>query len=466
MQYISTRGGVPPKSFKDILLEGLAPDGGLYVPRYYPDISPHLARWRTLSYAELACDFLMLFGVGIPRARLLELTKSIYNSKIFRAVGVISLKDIGEDTVLLGLSEGPSAAFKDLALQLLGVFFEETLAEKNTSMNILGATAAEYAVRGRRRMKIFMLSPEKGMSPFQKAQMYTLQDENVVNIRVQGSFDTCQDMVKALNEDAAFKAQYRLGAVNSINLARILFQVVYYIFAYLRIAKRNRVTFAIPTGNFGNICAAHFARMMGLPIGRLILATNENNVLHTFFTTGIYRPWKDADVIRTSSPSMNIAKASNLERLIFDLFDRGTREPGGRTKTCFAKLHKEGQFALSSAELKVLEGSYGFVSGSSTHADRIATMRKVYAEEDIVIDPHTADGVFVGQKVRRPGEQLVCVETASPIKFGAIVKEAHGFTLRTPQRFVSVKTGLEKVLTIGPDIDALRRIIEERAICS
>src|SRR5690554_2323316 len=353
MKYQSTRGGMTPQPFSDILLEGLAPDGGLAVPVTLPTIDAQtLESWRGLSYADLATEILGRFIDDIPRADLARLTHAAYRPEVFGSEAIVPLKPLSASVSLLGLSEGPTLAFKDMAMQFLGHVFEYVLDKRNATLNILGATsgdtgsAAEYALRGKRGVSVFMLSPQGRMSEFQRAQMYSLQDENIHNIAVDGVFDECQDIVKALASDLDFKSAYRLGAVNSINWARIAAQVVYYFWGWLRVTDQTGaqpVSFCVPSGNFGNILAGHIARKMGLPIRRLVLATNENNVLEEFFRTGIYRPRGAAQTHATSSPSMDISRASNFERFVFDLLD----QDAGRVRACWEDLSRTGQFDLS-----------------------------------------------------------------------------------------------------------------------
>jgi threonine synthase len=455
VQYVSTRGAAPPKRFTEILLEGLAPDGGLYVPESFP--AADLAAWRTLSYPELALRVLSKFIDDIPE--LEALVKRAYSARRFGGEDITPLKTLEPGLHLLGLSNGPTLAFKDIALQLLGELFEHVLNQKHESLNILGATsgdtgsAAEYAMRGKRGIRVFMLSPHQRMTPFQSAQMYALQDANIHNLAVKGVFDDCQDMVKKVNADAAFKARHRIGAVNSINWARVAAQVVYYFKAYFSVAKDSResVAFAVPTGNFGNIYAGYVARQMGLPIRKLILASNENDVLDEFFRTGKYRVRRK--VQHTTSPSMDISKASNFERYVFDLVGR---DPA-RVRELWRRLDTDGEFELPRVPQAV------FVSGKSSHADRIETIRSIHSRYGVMIDPHTADGVKVGLEQREAGVPLVCLETAAPAKFAATLREALG---REPERPAELR-GLERLpqrfTLIECDADAVKRYIAARS---
>ncbi|MGH8708617.1 MAG: threonine synthase [Burkholderiales bacterium] len=452
MRYVSTRGGGAPQRFSDILLEGLAPDGGLYVPQAWPRAD--LDAWRALDYPGLAHAVLAGFADDLPRLR--EIVAATYTRAAFGSDEIAPLRTLARGLHLLGLSSGPTLAFKDIALQLLGRLFEHVLAERGATLNILGATsgdtgsAAEQAMRGKRGIQVFMLSPHERMSAFQAAQMYALQDANIHNLAVKGVFDECQDLVKRINADAAFKARYRIGAVNSINWARIAAQVVYYFWGYFRATRANdeQVSFAVPTGNFGNIYAGHVARAMGLPVRRLVLATNENDVLHEFFRSGTYRARRAAEVRSTSSPSMDISRASNFERYVFELVGRD----GARVRALWAELERCGSLRLPPGP--------GFVSGSSTHADRIATIRGLQEDCGVTVDPHTADGVKVGLESREAGVPLICLETAQPAKFADTIAEALGRAPARPAGFEDLERRPQRFELIAPDAEALKRYIE------
>ena len=436
MRYLSTRGDATPRRFCDILLEGLAPDGGLYLPASYPKVDAvTLTRWRGLPYAELAFEILSLFIDDIPAADLKRIAHATYTEATFGTREITPLKALGDGLFLQGLSNGPTLAFKDVAMQLLGQLFEYELARRGERLNILGATsgdtgsAAEYAMRGKRGIQVFMLSPQGRMSPFQQAQMFSLQDANIHNLAIEGVFDDCQDIVKAVSNDLDFKRRWKIGTVNSINWARLLAQVVYYFAGYFQAtsgrvqATPERVSFAVPSGNFGNICAGHVARMMGLPIHRLVLATNENDVLDEFVRTGTYRPRPAHETYETSSPSMDISKASNFERFIFDLLGHDA-EAGARTKALFGvALAREGGFTLTREEFGRIAG-FGIVSGKSTHADRLATIRGTWRSSRTLIDTHTADGLKVAGEFVEPGVPMIVLETALPAKFAATIEEA------------------------------------------
>jgi threonine synthase len=470
MKYLSTRGGAEPQSFSDILLGGLAPDGGLYLPESYPQVADHLAAWRKLSYAELAFEILSLYVDDIPPADLKALCDKTYTAQTYRwsrdaakAQDIVPLTSLTPDFHLLELSNGPTLAFKDMAMQLLGNLFEYVLDQRNETINILGATsgdtgsAAEYAMRGKHNVRVFMLSPEGKMSAFQRAQMYSLQDANIFNIAVRGMFDDAQDIVKAVSNDAAFKAQYRIGAVNSINWARVMAQVVYYFKGYFEATASNdqRVAFSVPSGNFGNICAGHIARMMGLPVARLVLATNENNVLDEFFRTGVYRPRATAETYVTTSPSMDISKASNFERFVFDLVGRDA----GVVRGLWQQVDAGGSFDLRGTPTMAKLASYGFVSGCSTHADRLATIRDVWATHRVMIDTHTADGVKVAREHALPGVPMVVLETAQAVKFSETIQEALGCDPLRPPELEGIEKLPQRVEVIDAALDQVKQIV-------
>jgi threonine synthase len=468
LNYLSTRGDTTERGFSDILLEGLAPDGGLYLPAHYPPVNTAtLTRWRGLSYAELAFEILALYITDIPRADLKALADKTYTAATFGTPQITPLKPLGEGVWLQALSNGPTLAFKDMAMQLLGNLFEYELARRGQVLNILGATsgdtgsAAEYAMRGKAGVNVFMLSPKGRMSPFQQAQMFSLQDANIHNIAVEGVFDDCQDIVKAVSNDLAFKRRHHIGTVNSINWARLLAQVVYYFAGYFAATKSNgeAVSFAVPSGNFGNICAGHVARMMGLPIKRLVLATNENNVLDEFFRTGTYRVRSSAETHETSSPSMDISKASNFERFVFDLLGRDA----ARTAQLFKlDVETQGAFTLARDEFARI-ASFGFVSGSSSHADRVATIRDTDKRHATVIDTHTADGLKVGREHTDPGVPMIVLETALPAKFAATIVEALGREPERPAAMVGIEA-LPKRFTVMPaDVQRVKAFITEHA---
>ncbi|UOB04463.1 threonine synthase [[Acidovorax] ebreus] len=471
MLYLSTRGHADRKHFCDILLEGLAPDGGLYLPERYPQISDAeltalRTAYHTQGYAELAFRILSLYIDDIPPADLKRLCEKTYTAEVFGTGEIVPLRHLEDGLWIEALSNGPTLAFKDMAMQLLGNLFEYELARRGEQLNILGATsgdtgsAAEYAMRGKQGVRVFMTSPHGRMSPFQQAQMFSLQDANIHNLAIEGVFDDCQDIVKAVSNDHAFKAQYKIGTVNSINWARLLAQVVYYFAGYIQATETNgqKVSFTVPSGNFGNICAGHVARQMGLPIDRLIVATNENDVLDEFFRTGAYRVRGSAQTYETSSPSMDISKASNFERFVFDLLGRNAE----RTRELFAEgVAKQGFFDLGADPVfRDARAKYGFESGKSTHADRLATIRDTYERFGQIIDTHTADGVKVAREHRGdPAVPMIVLETALPIKFAETIQEALGRAPERPARFEGIEQLPKRLQVLAADAEQVKAYI-------
>ena len=467
MKYLSTRGDRTPRRFCEILLEGLAPDGGLYLPEAYPKVdAATLARWRGLSYADLAFEILSLYIDDIPAPDLKALVARTYTKATFGTQAIVPVRPLGSTGLHIeALSNGPTLAFKDMAMQLLGNLFEYELGRRGEELNILGATsgdtgsAAEYAMRGKHGVRVFMLSPHGRMSPFQQAQMFSLQDENIHNIAVEGVFDDAQDIVKAVSNDLAFKRAHKIGTVNSINWARLLAQVVYYFAGYFQLTRSEseQVSFTVPSGNFGNVCAGHVARMMGLPIKHLVVATNENDVLDEFFRTGTYRVRKGAETHETSSPSMDISKASNFERFVFDLLGRDA----GRTRELFAsQIEREGRFTLSPAEFARI-AEFGFQSGKSTHADRVATIRATWEQHRTMIDTHTADGVKVAAEKAEPGVPMIVLETALPAKFAETIHEALGREPERPAGLEGIEALPKRFTVMPPDASLVKAFIAE-----
>jgi len=461
VRYISTRGGMTPARFCDVLLGGLAADGGLVVPESFPTLSAgELAALQGATYEQVAQAVVSRFVDDIPEADLAALIAAAYDRRLFHHPAVVSLRQIEPGFHMAGLAHGPTLAFKDMALQLVGRLFEYELARRGEHLTVLGATSgdtgssAEYAMIGARNVDVFMLSPLGRTSPFQAAQMYTLDEPNIHNLAVRGVFDECQDLVKEVTGDAAFKQTHRIGAVNSINWARIVAQAVYHVFVYLAVAPEvgAPVDIAVPTGNFGNVYAGFVARRMGVPIRHLIVATNENDVLDEFFRSGRYRVRPAADVIATSSPAMDISKASNFERYVHALLG----DDSTATSALFSGLGPASAIDLSNDQGFARIAATGFVSGSSTHADRIATIRRLHADHGLVVDPHTADGVTVGLEHRDPDVPLVCLETAQPVKFAATIAEAVGTPPPVPARFADLFQRPQRYDVIDVDVAAVK----------
>ena len=471
MKYISTRGQSPAVGFSEILLGGLAPDGGLYLPESYPHFTDaDLSAMRDMNYRDLAFAVLSRLVDDIPAEDLRTIINKTYRADVYcytrpnqNAEDITPTLKLEDNLYLLSLSNGPTLAFKDMAMQLLGNLFEYVLAKKGETTNILGATsgdtgsAAEYAMRGKKGVRVFMLSPHQKMSRFQAAQMFSLQDENIFNIAVKGVFDDAQDIVKAVSNDHAFKAKHKIGAVNSINWARVAAQVVYYFKGYFAVTKNNseKVSFAVPSGNFGNVCAGHIARMMGLPIAKLVVATNENDVLDEFFKTGVYRPRGSANTYHTSSPSMDISKASNFERFVFDLVGRDA----AKVRELWASVDAGGAFDIKQAGLFDKVAEYGFASGSSSHANRMNTIRQTKEKYGVVIDTHTADGLKVALEHRDSKIPMLVLETALPAKFEDAITEALGHAPERPAALNNIEQLPQRFEVMEADVEAVKAYI-------
>ncbi|MEQ1668320.1 MAG: threonine synthase [Sulfuriferula sp.] len=471
MRYISTRGNSPAQTFTQILLGGLAPDGGLYLPETYPHFgAADLSAMRGMNYRELAFAVLSRFIDDIPAEDLRAIIDKTYTAEVYanarsdeQAADITPLHTLEPGLHLLCLSNGPTLAFKDMAMQLLGNLFEYVLNRAGEDINILGATsgdtgsAAEYAMRGKRGINVFMLSPHNKMSRFQTAQMFSLQDENIHNIAVNGVFDDCQDIVKAVSNDHEFKAQHKIGAVNSINWGRVAAQVVYYFKGYFAATHDNsqQVSFSVPSGNFGNVCAGHIARMMGLPIKQLIVATNENDVLDEFFKTGVYRPRAAAQTYHTSSPSMDISKASNFERFVADL----TGRDGAVLRALWEKIDQGGAFDLNEQGWFAQVADYGMVSGASNHANRMETIRDTWEKYGVMIDTHTADGLKVGLEYFEPGVPMIVLETALPAKFDEAIHEALGRAPERPTSIGKIEDLPQRYVVMNNDVEAVKQFI-------
>ncbi|MCF7854785.1 MAG: threonine synthase [Candidatus Pacebacteria bacterium] len=419
MLYISTRGQTDPVRFRDAVMMGLATDGGLLLPRVIPDVTDHLGQWRSLSYPDLAVEVMSTFiGNDIPHATLRELVYRSYRS--FKRTTVVDLVDVNGLTIM-ELFHGPTLAFKDIALQFLGNLFEYILADRDTHLNILGATsgdtgsAAIYGTRGKANINIFIMHPSGRVSPIQERQMTTVMDGNVHNIAIEGDFDDAQRILKELFGDLEFKSAYRLGAVNSVNWARVLAQIVYYFYAALRLQAHmgcERVQFAVPTGNFGDIFAGYMALRMGAPIERLILATNQNDILTRFFTAGVYAR---GEVHPTLSPSMDIQVASNFERYLYYRVGEDARS----IRDLMQQFQQTGRIELEGRDPL-------FAAGSGAREDTLDTIATFHRNHSYLLDPHTAVGVCVAQHFLMDEYPTVCLATAHPAKFPDAIREATG----------------------------------------
>ena len=454
MKYISTRGNAPAKNFTEILLGGLAPDGGLYLPERYPQVTrAELDAWRKLSYADLAYAVLSKFITDIPAADLKAIIAKTYTTAVYsngRAdsdfTQITPLRTLEAGLHILELSNGPTLAFKDMAMQLLGNLFEYALDKQHAELNILGATsgdtgsAAEYAMRGKRGIRVFMLSPHGKMSAFQRAQMYSLQDAEHLQHRGSTACSTtrrtwsrrCPTTTPSRRSTGSARSTRSTGRAcrrRSCITSRAT--------SPRRKISDEQVAFAVPSGNFGNICAGHIARMMGLPIGQLILATNENDVLDEFFRTGVYRPRDTRHTYETSSPSMDISKASNFERFVFDLVGRD----GAKVREFWSKVDKGGAFDIRDTDYWDALPKFDIRFRQEHAPGQAQDHPQLWEDYGVMIDPHTADGIKVGIEQRRPNLPLVCLETALPAKFAETIQESLG---REPDRPVNLQ-GIEKL---------------------
>ncbi len=469
MKYVSTRGNAEPASFSRVLVEGLASDGGLYVPEEYPSIAADIKRLRYMSYQELAT---YIFGLYIDDVRpelVSAIVRRTYTQAVFENPNITPLRWLEPGKLaLLELSHGPTLAFKCVPLQFVGNLTEAVLASRGERLRIVGATsgdtgsAAAYAVKGKKHQQLFMLSPEVGMSEFQKRQMYTLNERNIHNIQVAGNFDDCQDMVKAVSMDLEFKHQFNLGAMNSINWARIMAQVVYVLWAYLRAtdAGGKEVDIAVPSGNFGNALAVHIARQMGVPVHTIIVCTNRNEVLNEFFRTGIYRVRGKDEFFVTSSPSMDILKASNLERLIYDLVGRNA----ALVRQLWDNMATTGRFSLAGSGYVDAQGHIaGFASGMASEKEVLWTIHQAWWRYRRLIDPHTAVGMKVGLEHQEEAVPLIVMETAQPAKFAETIHQAVGFYPPVSGLYRNLKELPLHYTRMDPDTNALRDFIRTHA---
>lgn len=455
MHYVSTRGGIEPVRFKDAVMMGLADDGGLLLPEAIPSFtSDELESWRLLPYPELAFQIISRFVDDIPADDLRSLIERSYAT--FRHPEVTPV--VQHDGVyILELFHGVTLAFKDVALQFLGNLFEYILKERNECLTIVGATsgdtgsAAIYGVRGKAGIRIFILHPYGKTSQVQAQQMTSVLDENVHNIAVDGTFDDCQDIVKALMGDLEFKQKYSLGAVNSINWARVLAQVVYYVYAWLKVAKQDqKVVFSVPTGNFGDIFAGYVAWKMGLPVEKLLLATNENNILTRFITKGDYSV---GEVVQTLSPSMDIQVASNFERYLYYLFN----QDASRVSAAFDQLKTTGKISFSASELQQVNND--FCSASVDRKATLETISRFKKETGYLLDPHTAVGVRAAQELVADGIPVVCLATAHPAKFGEAVVEATGETVPVPEPIAQLEGLPTRCERMQADLEQVRQFV-------
>jgi len=454
MKYMSTRGRIRDLTFKDAVMMGLADDGGLLLPESIPALTPgDIAALEKLAYPELAFQLISKFAGDIPSADLKDLIDRSYATFTHPEITPV----VHHDGVhILELFHGPTLAFKDIALQFLGNLFEYLLKERGEKMNILGATsgdtgsAAIYGVRGKENINIFILHPHQKVSPIQELQMTTVTDPNVFNLAIRGTFDDGQRIVKEIFGDLAFKAEYSLGAVNSINWARVLAQVVYYFYAWGRVRRQTdcrQICFSVPTGNFGDIFAGFIAKKMGLPIRHLILATNENNILARFVTRGDY---SIGSVVQTFSPSMDIQLASNFERYLYYLYDCQS----GRVRDAMTQLSGTGRLCFSSAELARVSNDFLAISVDSEQT--LTTIRDFHAGTGYVLDPHTAVGVKAAKELTGGEVPVVCLATAHPAKFGDAVNRAIGCNPDMPPSLAGIENREKRCEVIDADTETVK----------
>jgi threonine synthase len=452
MKYISTRGSIDPVSFKDAVIMGLATDGGLLVPQFIPDVSGKLNEWTGSSYTELAFEIIRLFADDIPETDLQRLIDASYAT--FTDSRITPIRKVG-DIYVLELFHGPTLAFKDIALQLLGNLFEYILGERDQSLNILGATsgdtgsAAIAGVRGRKNIDIFIMFPEGKTSPIQERQMTSVLDANVHNLAIEGSFDDCQHLLKSIFSDLVFKERYQLGAVNSVNWARVLAQIVYYFSSWYQLDQPASFDVCVPTGNFGNIFAAYLARRMGLPIGRLILATNANDILSVFFNTGRYAR---GDVRFSHSPAMDIQVASNFERYLYFRFG----ESGEKVREFMQTFSDSGKAEIHTNTPEV---DTAFRASAASDEETVDCIRTTFESFGYLADPHTAVGLHVAGKYIREGIPMLCMATAHPAKFPEVVQQVLPDIKVSHESLDELKDRPTRKENLQADIDSVKAFI-------
>ena len=455
MEYISTRNKEKTYSFSDVFLKGLAPDGGLFVPKKISlYTSQELKKLSKLSYNELATK--IIFKYCSDEFNEIEINDLVEKSyKNFRVSNVVTVKKIGKVN-FLELFHGPTLAFKDIAMQVIGNMYERILRKKKLKVNIVVATsgdtgaAAINAIKDRQNMKIFVLHPDNKISKVQRKFMTTINSKNVFNIALEGNFDECQKFVKSMFSDNDFSSAINMSGVNSINWSRIIVQIVYYFYSYFKVAKEGeKINFSVPTGNFGDIYAGYVAKKMGLPINKLIIATNSNDILKRAFNTGIYKPLK---VNHTVSPSMDIQVASNFERLVFDVcsFD------SNKTLKLMNDLNVKGEFKLEKEEMEKIREN--FFSESLSEEETKSVIKEIYKDEKILIDPHTANAVGAVNK-KSLEENTIVLATAHPSKFSDVVMKETGIRPELPENLKNIMDKEEKYQKLPKDIKKIKNYI-------
>ncbi|MCR8659615.1 threonine synthase [Paenibacillus endoradicis] len=460
MEYISTRGKVGSIGFVDAFMMGLANDGGLLIPKEIPTFSEGtLQAWSKLSYTELVLEIFSYFtNDEIPADELKELVTASYST--FRHPEVTPVKKLSDELYLLELFHGPTFAFKDIALQFMGQFYSYVAKKKGAKIHILGATSGDTGasaiegVRGKEGIKICILHPHGKVSKVQELQMTTVQEDNVLNLSVDGNFDDCQRIIKELFADLDFKAENQLAAINSINFVRILAQTVYYFYAYFQVAKETgsvKVNFSVPTGNFGDIFAGYLAKRMGLPINKLILATNENNILERFINEGVYMP---GDFRMTHSPSMDIQVASNFERYLYYVLG----EDAELITSIMEQFKVEGEISISAEALAKVQAE--FAAHGVLGAECLATISNYKEETNYLLDPHSACGVAAAKQCAGEGEITISLATAHPGKFNEAI-ELCGIEQQYPEQIQALFNQSQRQTRIAGDKAAIAATIEQ-----
>jgi threonine synthase len=462
MRYISTRGGINAIPFEDAVMMGLADDGGLLLPETIPVLSEtEIRQLATLPYPELAFRIISLFAEDVPSGILKDLIDRAYANFSHPEITPVVKKG---DAYILELFHGPTLAFKDLALQFLGNLFEYLVEKRQGRMNILGATsgdtgsAAIYGLRRKKNINIFILHPHGKVSPIQKLQMTTVTDPNVFNLAVRGTFDDGQRIVKEIFGDLDFKARHSLASINSINWARLVAQIVYYFYAWGRVSQEtgcDQVTFSVPTGNFGDVFAGWLAKRMGLPIDKLVIATNENNILTRFVLHGDYSLGR---VIETFSPSMDIQVASNFERYLYFIYGCNP----ARVRATLEGFRTTGAISFGPQELQAISGD--FTSCSVDKEETIATIRDFHRQTGYLLDPHTAVGLCAGLRTAPRELPLICLATAHPAKFSQAVHLAVGFDPERPPSLIGIEQRQERCHLIAADPEKIKEFIAHNAL--
>jgi len=460
MKYISTRNGSKEFNFTEVFIKGLADDGGLFIPKTIPAISEQdLLRLSKLNYKDLAKEIIFLFcDETIRKDELSNIVEKSYSK--FNEKNVVKITDIGKNKIL-ELYHGPTLAFKDIAMQFIGHLYDHHLKNLKKKINVVVATsgdtgsAAIDAIKGKDKMNIFVLHPNNKVSSVQRKLMTTVEDKNVFNIAIDGNFDDCQNLVKSMFADNKFSNSINMSGVNSINWVRIVAQTVYYFFCYFQACQINeKINFSVPTGNFGDVYAGYLSKKMGLPIDKLIVATNQNDILHRAISNGQY---KAHSVVETLSPSMDIQVASNFERLIYDINDQNT----DKTSKIMQSIKNEKKYLIEEKELKKIRKD--FVSETISEQELLSCIKKVYENYKIIIDPHTAVGLGALKKINLAGKSVV-LSTAHPCKFPEAIKKAINIKSELPDNLNYILSKKENFIVMNNDIKEVKKYILNKLI--